>query len=136
MPDPHRLGIRVYYEDTDFSGAVYHASYLRFFERGRTEFLRRFEITQVDMRDEVTGLPMGFVVRRMTIDFLSPARMDDLLTVKTMILEVGGASLAMAQTILREEQLLVRAEVQVALVSNSRPQRLPLALRNRLLGGS
>lgn len=129
MPDaPHRLTVRVYYEDTDFSGSVYHANYLRFMERGRTELLRTLGVVQADMRDTGTGLALGFVVRRMEIDFRRPARMDDLLTVETRVAEVGGASLDLIQSIGRDLETLVDAKVRIALVSGGRARRLPAAL--------
>lgn len=129
MPNaPHRLTVRVYYEDTDFSGSVYHANYLRFMERGRTELLRTLGVVQADMRDTGTGLPLGFVVRRMEIDFRRPARMDDQLTVETRVAEVGGASLDLLQSIRREAETLVEAKVRIALVSGGRARRLSAEL--------
>jgi acyl-CoA thioester hydrolase len=80
MTEPHRLSVRVYYEDTDFSGVVYHANYLRYLERGRTELLRARGITQADFRDAATGQPFAFVVRRMAIEFLRPAALRAQLT--------------------------------------------------------
>lgn len=129
MPDVrHRLTVRVYYEDTDFSGAVYHASYLRFMERGRTELLRTLGVVQAAMRDAGTGLPTGFVVRHLEIDFQRAARMDDQLTVETAVTEVGGASVDILQTIRREEEVLTTARVRIALVSGGRARRLPSEL--------
>ncbi len=122
----HAMQIRVYYEDTDFSGVVYHASYLRFLERGRTEFLRAIGVRQNDLH---AAEALAFVVRRMTIDWLKPARMDDLVTVETRPAEVKGASLVLSQRILRGEDLLLTAEVLVAAVAGGRPARLPAALR-------
>ena len=126
----HRLAIRVYYEDTDFSGVVYHANYLRFLERGRTELLRATGIDQSMLHDVARGF--AFVVRRMVIDYLRPARMDDLIDVETASREVRGASLQLAQRILRDGEVLVTAEVQVAAVSSGRPVRIPDGLRARL----
>ena len=120
--------IRVYYEDTDFSGAVYHAGYLRFMERGRTELLRSAGIAQ----SELHGSGLGFVVRRMTIDYLRPARMDDVLTVETAVDAVRGASLDLTQRVLREGAVLASAAVRVAAVADGRPARLPDDLRERL----
>ncbi len=127
---PHRLAIRVYYEDTDFSGVVYHANYLRFLERGRTELLRARGIDQSMLHADTRGL--AFVVRRMAIDYLRPARMDDMIEVETTSREVRGASLRLAQRILRDTDVLVTAEVQVAAVAGRRPVRIPDALRARL----
>src|SRR3712207_7797047 len=91
----HILPIRVYYEDTDFSARVYHASYLRFMERGRTELLRAVEVAQSDLHADMDGL--AFVVRKMTIDFLGAAVMDDVLTIVTRPKEMRGASMTLAQ---------------------------------------
>ncbi|CAO4149012.1 hypothetical protein LPLAFNJD_LOCUS2845 [Methylorubrum aminovorans] len=128
--DAHRLPLRVYYEDTDFSGFVYHASYLRFMERGRTELLRGLAGDQSDLHADGTGLV--FVVRKMTLDFLKPARMDDLIEVHTRSSELRGASMHLAQEVRRGEDVLVRAEVVVACVRNGRAIRLPDALRRAL----
>ncbi|MGU3536233.1 tol-pal system-associated acyl-CoA thioesterase [Methylobacterium sp. A54F] len=129
----HALSVRVYYEDTDFSGFVYHASYLRFMERGRTELLRGLAGDQSDLHREADGLV--FVVRRMAIDYLRPARMDDELTVLTGTRELRGASLHLSQAVRRGDTTLVRAEVVVACVRDGRAIRLPDGLR-RALGPS
>jgi acyl-CoA thioester hydrolase len=121
--------VRVYYEDTDFSGAVYHASYLRFMERGRTEFLRSYGIFQSALMSEAERDGVGFVVRHMEIDFRKPARMDDSLAVETVLSELGGASLDMEQRILRKDEILVAARVRIACVAQGRPQRLPPQIR-------
>ncbi len=131
MNEGHNWPLRVYYEDTDFSGAVYHASYLRFLERARTEMLRACGIDQKRLLGE-TGL--AFVVRKMAIDFQRPAEMDDELAVITTILELAGASLRLQQTIRRGDVILVTAEVLVACVKQGRATRLPQALRARLAG--
>ena len=123
----HRLPVRVYYEDTDFSGVVYHASYLRFLERGRTEFLRAAGVDQSSLHAEGEGLI--FAVRRMTIDYLKPARMDDVLLVETRTEEVRGASLVIAQRILRGEEVIVTADVRVAAILGGSPARIPDGLR-------
>lgn len=131
---PHRLDVRVYYEDTDFSGVVYHASYLRFFERGRTESLRDAGVDQSSLlADRGDGAGLGFAVRRMTIDWLRPARMDDVLTVETTTTAIRGATLDVAQRILRGGEPLVTATVLVACLSAGRPVRIPDELRRRLL---
>ena len=126
----HRLTLRVYYEDTDFSGFVYHASFLRFMERGRTEMLRALAGDQSDMHREARGLI--FVVRRMNLDFLRPARMDDLLIVATRTAELRGASMHLVQEVCRDDEVLVRAEVVVACVRDGRAIRLPDSLRAAL----
>lgn len=128
----HRLPIRVYYEDTDFSGVVYHASYLRFFERGRTEHLRSAGVDQSMLHADGKGL--NFAVRRMSIDFAKPARMDDMLTVETRTTAIRGATLDVEQRILRGDQVLVTATVLVAALSGGRPVRIPDWLRPPLLG--
>ena len=130
MDGPNALTLRVYYEDTDFSGFVYHASYLRFMERGRTELLRGLAGDQSDLHREARGLV--FVVRKMSLDFLKPARMDDLLTVLTRTRELRGASMHLAQEVRRDDDLLVRAEVVVACVRDGRAIRLPEGLRRTL----
>ena len=132
MIPPHCMMIRVYYEDTDFSGVVYHASYLRFLERGRTEILRDLGVHQAELHGAGGAGAMSFVVRRMAIDWIKPARMDDLLQVETTIAEVGGASMALKQRILRDETVLLAAEVQVALVANGKPARMTADLKSRL----
>lgn len=124
------MSIRVYYEDTDFSGVVYHASYLRFLERGRTEILRAGGVDQSMLHSEGRGL--FFAVRRMTIDYLKPARMDDVLTVETTTTEVRGATLDVQQRILRDDEVLITATVLVAALSAGRPVRIPDGLRQRL----
>jgi acyl-CoA thioester hydrolase len=126
----HHLLIRVYYEDTDFSGVVYHASYLRFLERGRTELLRAQGHAQGALHQEMEGL--AFVVRRMTIDFARAARMDDVLTVVTRPGEVRGASVLLLQEVRRADEVLVTAEVQVAAVRAGRAVRIPDGLRAAL----
>jgi acyl-CoA thioester hydrolase len=131
MPEvSHALPIRIYYEDTDFSGVVYHASYLRFLERGRTELLRDLGVHQAALHGDAAAL--AFAVRRMTIDWLKPARMDDMVTVETRIGAIKGASLMLLQRILRGEELLLTAEVLVVAVSSGKPARLPLKRSPRI----
>ncbi|KQP10750.1 MAG: tol-pal system-associated acyl-CoA thioesterase [Methylobacterium sp.] len=130
LPGVHRQPVRVYYEDTDFSGFVYHASYLRFMERGRTELLRGLAGDQSDLHRDAAGL--HFVVRRMVIDYAKPARMDDLLDIRTWTAAMKGASMHLAQEVRRGDELLVKAEVVVACVRDGRAIRLPDALRRVL----
>ena len=122
----HRIDIRVYYEDTDFSGFVYHANYLRYMERGRTELLRALAMEQVNLQRDA-GLI--FVVRRMVLDFLKPARMDDMLAIMTTVVELRGASMPMIQEVRRGDEVLLKAEVTVAAVRDGRAVRLPDSLR-------
>ena len=127
---PHRLTLRVYYEDTDFGGVVYYANYLKFIERGRTEALRARGVDQGRLKAE-QGL--AFVVTRVGIDYRRPAAFDDLLTVETRLARLGGASVVMEQRVARGETTLAEAEVTLALVDASgRAARLPPALRRAL----
>ncbi|MCO5088489.1 MAG: tol-pal system-associated acyl-CoA thioesterase [Methylobacteriaceae bacterium] len=135
MSAPHRLSIRVYYEDTDFSGVVYHASYLRFMERGRTELLRDLGIHQQAIHSGDTDhKPFAFVVRGMNIEFLKAAKMDDVLVVETSAKEVKGASAILVQRVLRGEEVLVTADVRVAAVADGKAARLPVEVREKLAG--
>lgn len=128
IPVPHLIPVRVYYEDTDFSGLVYHASHLRFMERGRTELLRDLGIFQRALL-EGPGGGLFFVVRAMTIDFRRAALMDDLLTVETRVEAVAGASVDLSQRILRGGEALVTASVKVAAVEDGKARRLPPDVR-------
>ncbi len=132
MTSPHLFPIRVYYEDTDFSGAVYHANYLRFMERGRTELLRSLGVHQGQALAGDSHESFGFVVRRMEIDFLKPARMDDELVVETTPTKVGGASIDLAQRVLRGDEVLATAQVRVGCVVGGRAGRLPADVRRKL----
>jgi acyl-CoA thioester hydrolase len=127
----HTIRIRVYYEDTDFSGLVYHASHLRFMERGRTELLRELGLCQRALLEGGAGAPIFFVVRAMDIDFRRPALMDDLLRVETRLERIGGASLELAQEIWRDDEMLVVAKVKVAVVENGRARRMPPAVHEK-----
>ncbi|MFC0217375.1 acyl-CoA thioester hydrolase [Pseudochelatococcus lubricantis] len=132
--DTHILPVRVYYEDTDFSGVVYHAGYLRFLERGRTDSLRLSGVGQGELHAGGEGLI--FAVRRITIDYHRPALMDDVLEVRTRTEEVRGASLVLAQRIVRGQELIVSADVRVAAIAGGRPARIPDGLRQVLEGVS
>ena len=129
----YRQAVRVYYEDTDFSGVVYHAGYLRFLERGRTDSLRLAGLDQRSLHGDGVGLV--FAVRRMRLDFLKPARMDDVVVVETRTMEVRGASLTLAQSISRDTDVLLTAEVLVAALVNGRPARIPDDVRRVLAPG-
>ncbi|MGE0676086.1 tol-pal system-associated acyl-CoA thioesterase [Pseudolabrys sp.] len=130
----HTQPVRVYYEDTDFSGVVYHASYLRFMERGRTNYLRLLGAGHRELFEQTEKEAPGFafVVRSMTIDFLKPARMDDVLAVVTTPEEVKGASITLHQNVMRGEELLVEAHVRVAFVSAGRAKPIPKPLREAM----
>lgn len=126
---PHRFEVRVYYEDTDFSGNVYHASYLKFCERGRTEFLRSIGVHHAELAQE----GIAFAVREMQIAFDAAARIDDVLTVETLVEAVSGARLVLDQVIRRGEMVLTRARVTVAAIRlDGRATRLPKVLRDTL----
>jgi acyl-CoA thioester hydrolase len=127
----HHLQVRVYYEDTDFSGIVYHANYLRFMERGRTNHLRLIGADQHALFEAAQAESPGFafVVRSMEIDFLRPARMDDLLDVVTWPVAVKGASITLAQEVRRGEDALVKAKVRVAFICEGRARPIPKSLR-------
>ena len=127
----HVLTVRVYYEDTDFTGIVYHANYLRYMERGRTNYLRLLGTDHRVLFEETEKEAPGFafVVRAMTIDFLKPARMDDVLEIFTEPKEVKGASITLHQQIIRGQDLLLKADVRVAFVSGGRARPIPKPLR-------
>ena len=125
------MAVRVYYEDTDFTGIVYHASYLRFMERGRTNYLRLIGADHRALFEETAAEAPGFafVVRSLAIEFLKPARMDDVLAVTTEPVEVKGASLTLLQRVTRNDEVLVEAHVRVAFVSGGRARPIPKPLR-------
>jgi acyl-CoA thioester hydrolase len=127
----HLQPVRVYYEDTDFSGIVYHASYLRFMERGRTNYLRLIGADHRALFEQAAAEAPGFsfVVRHMDIAFKKPAYMDDVLTIVTTPEEVKGASIVLNQKVMRGEDLLVEAHVQVAFISAGRARPIPKPLR-------
>lgn len=138
----HCFELRVYYEDTDFGGVVYYANYLKFIERARTEWLRALGVDQTRLKAQA-GLV--FVVRRCAVEFRRPARLDDLLTVRTRLIKARGASLELAQAVHLTERPgeegaasaapLVAAEVLIACIDpDGRPARLPAALTARLAG--
>lgn len=127
--DGHELRQRVYFEDTDFSGRVYHARYLHFLERGRSDYLRLLGVHH----HELARQGLAFAVARMVLDFLAAAAIDDLLTIVTRPKTIGGARIVLDQTILRDDQRLLAADVSVALVDgDGKPSRLPPAVRAAL----
>ncbi|MBT9288795.1 tol-pal system-associated acyl-CoA thioesterase [Prosthecodimorpha staleyi] len=131
----HRLDLRIYWEDTDAGGIVYHAGYVRFMERGRTDFLRLAGIRQSELAAGPDGIL--FAVRHMDLDFRKPARLDDLLQVTTAVEEIAGARLVMRQAVLRGGETLVAARVTVAAISlEGRPRRIPMPIRAALGGGA
>lgn len=127
---PHRFAIRVYYEDTDAGGIVYYANYLKFAERARTEMLRDFGMAHAAMAAD-SGLM--FAVRRCEVDYLKPARLDDALTVETDLADIGGATLALDQSIYRADEALARMKILLACIDRAgKPGRIPTALRDIL----
>lgn len=122
----HVLPVRVYFEDTDAGGIVYHASYVRYCERGRTDFLRLMGSEARAMFDGSDSRePAIFVVRRMNMDFIRPGFMDDLLMVETRVKDIGGASVTLLQSVLREGKRIFEADVTIVLISKSgKPLRL------------
>ena len=116
--------IRVYYEDTDAAGVVYYANYLKFMERSRTEWLRQLGVDQIQLKQHYN---LVFVVRQMTIDYLRPALLDDLLKIVTYMTHLGKASITMNQKILRQTEVLCIATIKIACVNivNLRPQPIP-----------
>ena len=131
--ETHILPVRVYFEDTDCAGLVYHTNFLKYCERGRSDFIRLLGISQTWLADPEQGEPAVFVVRRIEIDYLKPGRMDDVLEVVTRCAEIGTASLVLDQEVRRGDMVLVRAKVMVVLVSGSgKPQRLGALVRGVL----
>jgi acyl-CoA thioester hydrolase len=125
----YRHPVRVYYEDTDFSGNVYHAAYLHFFERGRTEFLRALGIHHSELIEK----GVAFAVRSMEVDFPRAAHIDDELVVDTAVLEITGARLTLDQSIERRDELIARARVVVAAITTAgKATRLPRGLMSAL----
>jgi acyl-CoA thioester hydrolase len=127
----HYMQVRVYFEDTDAGQIVYHANFLRFMERGRTNYLRLLGTNQQALLEETRNDAPGFafVVRSMTIDFLKPAVLDDLLDIVTVPQEVRGASIGLLQECRRGDDLLVSARVRVAFILGGKAQRIPKGLR-------
>lgn len=124
----HRFDLRVYYEDTDLAGIVYYANYLKFIERGRSEWLRALGFDQRALKEE-TGTV--FAVRRLEADYIAPAKFDDALTVLSTAEAVTPARLVLAQQVLRGEERLFEANVTlVALNAAGGPTRLPKPLRD------
>jgi acyl-CoA thioester hydrolase len=126
----HRIRIRVYYEDTDAAGIVYHAAYLEFAERARTEMLRCLGLDHGTLR---ARFGLMFTVRRCVVDYRAPARLDDLLEIRTRLVRLGGASLELEQLVLRAPELLTRLDVRLALLgADLRVARLPRDLAGAL----
>lgn len=129
----HRLPIRVYYEDTDTGGIVYHAKYLHFMERGRSNMLRLLQISHADAwHQSEPGQRLGFAVRQCQIDFLRPAVLDDALIVESCLKRVAAAYTDAEQTIWRGDEMIARASIRVAMVDGTgRPRRIPAPWRQK-----
>jgi len=130
----HILPVRVYHEDSDFTGLVYHANYLKFCERGRSDFVRLAGLSQTGLfAGEGVQEPSAFVVRHMDVDFLKPARMDDVLEIITSVDEIGGAAMTLLQEVTRDKCVLARLRVKIVLVGESgKPKRLGELVRASL----
>lgn len=127
----HHLPVRIYYEDTDFTGVVYHANYLRYFERGRSDCLRVAGVHHSVLLQQAE--PMGFAVNRIMLDFHKPARIDDALVVKTAFDAFRGPRLYIGQSVERDGEILASAEVQVCCINlTGRPRKPPAVLLERL----
>lgn len=120
----HRLPVRIYYEDTDFTGVVYHANYLRYFERGRSDYLRLSGVSHTELRGRAE--PVAFVVRRIELDFVRAARVDDALTVHTRYERLKGPRLHVRQRLERDGEEIARALVEVVCIRlDGRPIKPP-----------
>jgi acyl-CoA thioester hydrolase len=128
----HILPIRVYYEDTDFSGVVYHGSYLKFLERGRTESMRVTGTSHQDLL--LLDTPLAFAVRKLDMDFLAPARIDQVVEVRTRFVMAKGARMRLLQEVLCEQRVLLRASVEIACIDlNGRAKRIPKWVLDKML---
>ena len=130
-PETFSFPVRVYYEDTDTAGVVYYAGYLRFLERGRTEWLRALGVGQFRLAQEAGSV---FAVRSLNIEYLKPARLDDVLAVLTELTLPGRAQVTLKQRIERDGETLVEASVRIACLNTKtmKPAALPAALRNKM----
>ncbi|TLP43025.1 MULTISPECIES: tol-pal system-associated acyl-CoA thioesterase [Cohaesibacter] len=126
----HRQVVRVYYEDTDFSGIVYHASYIRFIERGRSDYIRLLGIEHSKLDSDENGERVALAVRHMDINYLKSAHIDDMLTIETRVEAVKGARMILDQKILRDDEVIFTARVTVVVINREgRPRRLPDSMR-------
>jgi tol-pal system-associated acyl-CoA thioesterase len=134
MTGEFSLPIRVYIEDTDAGGIVYYVNYLKFLERARTEFMRSLGVHRAALTDD----GRIFVVSQLSVSYLLPAKLDDEIVATAIVHQVGGATIDFTQTVRRTDQLLLKAEVQVACVDqvSGRPRRLGSSIRERLLAAT
>lgn len=125
------LPVRVYFQDTDAGGVVYHASYVNFMERARTEWLRGFGYSNAGLMKE---LGVVFVVRTLKMDYLKPALLDDMLSITAKVKDLGRSRLSLTQSVLRGDELLTEAEVHLVCVSMEtfKPVSVPEILRDQL----
>lgn len=129
----HVLPVRIYFEDTDFSGVVYHAAFLRFMERGRSDMIRLMGVNHEALANGAYGEPLAFAVRRIEVDFFRPARIDDLIEVHTKPAHAGGARLVLEQQVKLGEAILVAAKVTVVMINlEGKARRMPATLRSTL----
>lgn len=127
----HLFTLRVYYEDTDFSGYVYHGNYAKFFERGRSEALRLAGVSHLDLL--ALDPPAAMVVRRMEIEFIRPAVMDDILVVRSVMESCRGARMVIAQQMERGGQVIARAQIEAALITvGAGPRKFPSSVAAKL----
>jgi acyl-CoA thioester hydrolase len=127
----HVLPLRIYYEDTDLSGVVYHANYLRFMERGRTEFFRLAGVTQ--MADLESPEPTAWAIRGVELKFLRPGRVDDTLLVRTRCSSITGARMKALQRVFCGETLLVEGQIEACIITlTGKPRRIPADVRDLL----
>ena len=126
----YSLPMRVYFQDTDAGGVVYHASYLNFMERARTEWLRTFGYSNAGLMKE---LGVVFVVRSLKLDYFKPALLDDMLSVTALVKDIGRSRISVTQTVMRQEEVLTEAEVHLVSVSTEsfKPVSVPEVLRNK-----
>ena len=123
--------VRIYYEDTDLSGIVYHANYLRYMERARTEFFRVLDIKASYLED---AEPAAWALRKVEVEYIHPARMDDIIEVRTTVVALSGARLEADQAIWRGTEQLTKGSVQACIISLSgRPYRIPPEIRDKIL---
>jgi acyl-CoA thioester hydrolase len=132
MSEPFAWPVRVYYQDTDAGGVVYHASYVNFMERARTEWLRSHGYSNAELMREFGVM---FVVRSLKLDYLKPALLDDMLEVTALVMDIGRSRLTLEQTVMRKEEILTQGEVHLVCVSKEtfRPVAVPDVLRLSML---
>jgi len=135
LPDSHILPVRIYFEDTDFSGVVYHGSYIRFMERARSDYLRLLGVAHEALERGEHGEPLAFAVHKLVVEYRRPARIDDILEIETRSKTVGGARIVLSQIVRRGDESLVIAEVTVVMINHDgQARRIPGPVRELLTG--